>query len=104
MDDPTDFVELESTYRDTVERAGAGANLVQVFTDDRDHSYLSDAQYLAAMNGLLDWAERGVEPTPASVAAACSKVDAAFDPAKGCRFLPDYKPRPLTTRVTPRTP
>jgi len=102
VDDPTAFVELESTYRDTVERAGAGDRLVQAFTDEHEHSYLADAEYVAAMQALLDWIDRGTKPTPADIAARCTQVDAFFDPAGGCRFLPQYRPAPLATRVPPR--
>ncbi|WP_026848152.1 alpha/beta hydrolase family protein [Gemmatimonas phototrophica] len=100
--DPTAFVELESVFRETMQRGGSGDRLVQLFTDDREHSYLSDAQYVAAMRALLTWAERGVKPTPKEVAAQCRTVDAQFSPATGCRFLPDYQPRPLSARVPKR--
>ena len=100
--DPTAFVELESTWRDTMQRAGTAGHLVQVFSDDHEHSYLSDAEYLSAMHALLAWVERGTKPTPAGIAAQCHAVDAAFDPAHGCRFLPDYRPQPLATRVPAR--
>ncbi|RYY63641.1 MAG: hypothetical protein EOO24_57320, partial [Comamonadaceae bacterium] len=43
--DPTAFVELESAYRDIVEGAGASQWLVQNFSDESEHSYLSDAEY-----------------------------------------------------------
>jgi hypothetical protein len=102
VDDPTAFVELESAYREVADRAGAGGRLVQTFTDNHDHSYLADAEYVAAIESLLGWVERGEKPTPASVAARCAQVDAAFDPAKGCRFLPDYHPAPLAQRVPAR--
>ncbi|MEO7056488.1 MAG: hypothetical protein ABI281_02515 [Caldimonas sp.] len=102
VDDPTAFVELESFFHDRMVQGGSGARLVQTFTDDHEHSYLSDAQYVAAMAALLAWVERGDKPTPASVAAGCFSVPAAFDPARGCRFLPSYAPAPLTDRVPAR--
>lgn len=102
VDDPTAFVELESFFHDRMVQGGSGDRLVQTFTDDHEHSYLSDAQYVAAMAALLAWVEHGDKPTPERVAARCFSVPAAFDPAKGCRFLPAYVPAPLTERVPAR--
>ncbi|MDQ6680261.1 MAG: hypothetical protein M3Y67_04765 [Pseudomonadota bacterium] len=103
IDDPVAFVELESTWLETMREAGTDGNLVQLFTDDHDHSYLSDAAYVAAMRALLRWLENGERPTPQSVAAACPEVAAAFDPARGCRFMPQYRPAPLASRVPTRS-
>lgn len=102
IDDPTAFVELESVFRETMQRGGSGNRLVQLYTDDREHSYLSDAQYVTAIHALLAWVERGTKPTPAGVAAQCRTIDAAFEPATGCRFVPEYAPRPLGSRVPRR--
>jgi hypothetical protein len=102
IDDPTAFVELESSWHDTMQRAGTSGHLVQLFTDDHEHSYLADAEYLAAMNALLAWLDRGAKPTPQDVAAQCAHLDAAFDPAHGCRFVPGYRPQPLSSRVPAR--
>ena len=102
VSDPIAFVELESVFRDTMTRGGSGSRLVQAFTSDSTHSYLSDAQYVAAIVSLMDWVELGNKPSPASVAARCWTVDAAFDPAKGCRFLPEFTPQPLSARVPSR--
>ncbi|MEO8923593.1 MAG: hypothetical protein ABI330_12345, partial [Caldimonas sp.] len=52
IDDPTAFVELESTFRDTMNRGGSGDRLVQVFSDDHEHSYLADAEYVSVMGAL----------------------------------------------------
>jgi alpha-beta hydrolase superfamily lysophospholipase len=102
IDDPTAFVELESTFRDTMARGGSAERLVQVFSDDHEHSYLADAEYVAVLRSLLVWVERGDKPTPQSVASRCGGLEAAFDPATGCRFRPDYRPAPLAARVPPR--
>lgn len=103
IDDPTAFVELESTFRRTMERAGRAKALVQLFTQDSDHSYLSDAQYVSAIRALLAWVERGSEPTATGVAASCAAVEPMYDPAKGCRFVPLYVPAALSSRVPART-
>ncbi len=99
VDDPTAFVELQSQFRDTMAQGGSAERLVQVFTADAEHSYLSDAQYLAAMAALLDWVERADKPTPASVAERCEAHDTD---GRGCRFLPSYKVAPLESRIAPR--
>lgn len=100
--DPIAFVELESFFGDRMAQGGSGERLVQVFTDDREHSYLADAEYVAAISALLAWVDRGDKPTAAGIAAACSRVEARFDPALGCRFRPGYVPAPLAERVPAR--
>jgi hypothetical protein len=102
VNDPTAFVELESTFRESMQRGGSGDRLVQLFTDDSEHSYLSDAQYVTAMRALLAWAAGGAKPTPVSLAAACGTVEVAFAPATGCRFLPAFAPKSLGARVPTR--
>jgi alpha-beta hydrolase superfamily lysophospholipase len=104
VDDPVAFVEIESAWRETMRHAGTDSHLVQLYTDDHEHSYLSDAEYIAAMQALLAWIERGddAKPTAQQVAADCAKLPVAFDPSKGCRFLPDFQPAPLDARVPPR--
>jgi alpha-beta hydrolase superfamily lysophospholipase len=100
VDDPVAFVELESEFLETMRRAGTADRLVQVFTDESEHSYLDDTEYPALMEALLAWIERGEKPSPQTVAARC----AALEPTYGarCRILPDYRPDPLDSRVTPR--
>jgi alpha-beta hydrolase superfamily lysophospholipase len=100
VDDPTAFVELESAFRATMERAGTADHLVQAFTAHAEHSYLADPVYPAALEALLAWVERGVKPTPADVAARCAALEARY--GGGCRFLPDYRSGALETRVAPR--
>lgn len=102
IDDTVAFVELESHFRDTMVRGGSAERLVQVFTQDHEHSYLSDAQYVAAIGALLDWAERGEKPSASSIATRCQTLDARFDPGTGCRILPAFTPRPLSSRVPER--
>lgn len=98
--DPTAFVELESAFRDTMAAAGTDAHLVQVFSDHREHSYLSDPTYVALFDALVRWAERGDKPTPAGIADSCRRFEAQF--GQGCRIVPDYRPAPLSARVAPR--
>lgn len=102
VNDPVAFVELESTFKDTMASGGSVGRLVQVFTRDENHSYSSDAQYVTAMRALIDWAGGGKKPTPASVASQCAGVAANFEPQTGCRFLPEFQPQPLASRVPNR--
>lgn len=98
--DATAFVEMQHSFARTMAAAGRADGLVQTFVDDSEHSYLSDATYVGLLDALRGWVEAGRKPTPASVSAACVKAQAAFP--SHCRFLPDYRPAPLETRVAPR--
>jgi hypothetical protein len=98
--DATAFVEMQDSFRRTMESAGAGDRLVQTFTADDGHSYLSDPAYPTLLAALTAWAKGGPKPTPAQIAEQCALFEPAF--GKGCRFRPDFRPQPLATRVTPR--
>lgn len=98
--DPTAFVELQSAYRDILQRAGTGHLLVQTYSDESEHSYLAEAQYPALFTALLDWVDRGAKPTPQSILALCKGYEAAY--ASACKLLPDYQSPPLASRVAPR--
>ncbi|HWH82061.1 MAG TPA: hypothetical protein VNU71_07470 [Burkholderiaceae bacterium] len=100
--DPIAFVELESSFRDTMAAAGHADTLVQTFTDEHEHSYLADPEYAVLMQALLAWQRGGAKPTPAGVAERCRALEAQF--GAGCRFVVDYRPAPLAERVTARTP
>lgn len=101
IDDATAFVELESVFRDTMAAAGRAASLVQVFSKDHDHSYLSDPIYPALLSSLLRWVDAGDKPSPDTVAAECQRMESRF--GSGCRVLPAYQPQPLAARVVPRS-
>ena len=100
INDPTAFVELESLYRQALERAGNGQLLVQTFSDEAEHSYLGNPQYPALFTALLDWIDHGRKPSARSVADLCKGYEAAY--GSGCRFDPGYQPLPLDSRVAPR--
>jgi alpha-beta hydrolase superfamily lysophospholipase len=100
IDDPTAFVELESAYRAVRERAGTAGLLVQTFSRESEHSYLSDAEYPALFAALLDWIDHGTKPTPADIEARCKRFEPDF--GQGCRIDPAYAPRPLSARVPAR--
>lgn len=100
IDDPVAFVELDSVFLDTMTAAGNGAKLVQTFTDEHEHSYLADPEYVALMQALLAWIGSNERPTPFGIAERCKALEAGF--GAGCRFVPDYEPPPLSQRITPR--
>lgn len=99
--DPTAFVELESAYREIRERAGTGDLLVQTFAAESVHSFLSAPEYVALFASLLDWIDHGKKPSPQSVLQLCKQYESRYD--GGCHIRPDYVPRPLSTRLTPRS-
>jgi hypothetical protein len=100
INDPTAFVELESNYRSVVASAGRMDSLVQVFSEESEHSYLSDPEYPALFTALLDWIDQGKKPTPQKVADLCE----SYRPTYGshCHLRPAYQPAPLDRRVAPR--
>jgi hypothetical protein len=97
INDPTAFVELESVYREALSAAGTQALLVQTFSDEDEHSYLSEPQYPALFSALLYWVDKGIKPTPQSIAQRCKPLEAAYGQA--CRFQPDYVPQSLRQRM-----
>ena len=98
--DSTVFVEGSDTLRQRMVAAGNGQRLVQTFVQSNEHSYLGDATYPPLFEALLNWVEKGDKPSAASVAQRCQAMRAA-QPAD-CRFVPDYLPKPLASRIPPR--
>jgi pimeloyl-ACP methyl ester carboxylesterase len=99
IDDVTAFVEMDHHFRQVMEKAGRGANLVQTFVRSTEHSYLGDATYPPLFDALLAWVTRGEKPTPAAVAQRCEAGSARWG---ACAFDVGYRPKPLDTRVYPR--
>lgn len=106
IDDPTAFVELENAYRRIRDAAGTGSQLVQSFSAEREHSYLSDSEYPALFTALLDWIDKGEKPTPQSLAQRCVSVAPRYDTdgKNGCHIKPDWQPPALESRVPARAP
>ena len=98
--DSTVFVESNDTLRQRMQSAGNGPLLVQTFVDSSEHSYWGDAYYPPLFEALLNWVEKGQKPMPLGIADRCRRLLAA-QPGE-CRFLPDYVPKPLASRVLPR--
>jgi hypothetical protein len=100
INDPQVVVEVQSAYRAAAERAGSGERLVQAFTDEPEHTGQSAPELAAALDGLMQWIEKGTKPTPQSVAAACERWRATFDGP--CGYHPDFSPKPYGTRFYSR--
>jgi pimeloyl-ACP methyl ester carboxylesterase len=98
--DATVFVEGHDTLRQRMVAAGNSNQLVQTFVDSSEHSYWGDAHYPPLFEALLAWVEKGQKPTPASVSSRCQQLRAA-QPSE-CRFVADYVPKPLASRVALR--
>lgn len=85
LHDPTVSFAAEAAYARTVEQAGRGHLLVQVATDEADHSRLTDAGYITSLKALEAWIDTGVAPRPDVFQPACL----ALNPPSGqCRFVP----------------
>lgn len=74
LHDPTVNFEAEAIYAGTVEAAGRSGWLVQVATDEAEHSRLSDASYMTALDALEGWIDRGVAPDPSAFQARCQAL------------------------------
>jgi hypothetical protein len=83
-----------------MEVAGTADHLVQTFTADNTHSFLSEAAYPALLASLVDWVRGAPKPTPEQIAQRCKQFEPAF--GANCRFRPDFHPAPLSSRVPPR--
>ncbi len=100
IDDPTAFVEHEAAYRATVEGAHRERYLVQSFTDEHEHSQLSNSEYANSITALDSWVRTGHKPTPQSLADSCAAFDRTY--GTGCFYEPGFHPSPYATRVRPR--
>ena len=98
--DPVAFVELESAFFDTMQRAGNTQNLLQVFTSESEHSYWSDPEYPALLAALQAWADSGVKPSALGISEACQRLASSY--AGGCHFDVNYQALPLSSRVAQR--
>ncbi|MFT4266603.1 MAG: hypothetical protein QM586_05165, partial [Xenophilus sp.] len=105
IDDPTAFVELEDSYRRIREAAGTADRLVQSFSDEHSHSYLSDPEYPALFDAMVDWIEHGEKPSPDGLAQRCASLAPRFaggERSGGCHIRPAWHPPPIESRVPPR--
>jgi len=78
--DPTVSVSVEAVYAATVAAAGRSSLLVQVVTEEADHSRLSDASYMTALDALEGWIDRGFAPGASTLQARCQTLWAKLGP------------------------
>jgi hypothetical protein len=98
INDPQVVVEVQSAYRDAVDRAGSGDRLVQAFTDENEHTGQSAPELAAALDALMLWIEKGVKPTPQTIAADCERRRGDGK----CSYHPEFSPKPYGTRYYSR--
>jgi alpha-beta hydrolase superfamily lysophospholipase len=91
INDPQVSVNPEALYRDLAKATGTANKLVQVYTDENEHTAQSDAEIAAAFDSLMEWIESGTRPSPQSIAAACKNLRVNL---RGpCRYHPDFEPK-----------
>ena len=74
LHDPIVSVGAEALYAATVAAAGRSEWLVQATTDEADHSKLSDASYMTALDALEGWIDGGHAPDPSSFQTRCQTL------------------------------
>ena len=82
--DPVISYTQDLDYGTVVAAAGRTDLLRQVFTDEPDHSRMSDAHYMTALTALEAWIASGSAPNAADIATRCRDLS-ALGP---CRLLP----------------
>lgn len=75
LHDPTVSYTAEARYRQTVSEAGHAHLLLQVATDEREHSRLADSGYLAILAGLETWLDTGLRPGFADLRKTCEAAE-----------------------------
>ncbi len=100
VNDPVAFVELQSAFFDTMQRAGNTKNLQQVFTTESEHSYWSDPEYPALLEALQAWVEGSAKPSAQGINEACKRFASTY--SGGCHFDVNYQVPPLSSRVAER--
>jgi hypothetical protein len=79
ISDTASQIEEQSAYRDIVTAAGSGDRLVQAFTDEHAHLSQSAPELVAALDALMQWIEKGVKPTPQTIAVGCEQLRGSLD-------------------------
>ncbi len=97
--DPTVFVGVDHFYRQTVASAGRSNLLVQTFTNEVDHSKLSNSEYAALLKNLSEWIDTGTSPSPSEIAADCDQYVTRHE--EPCLFDLDFVPSLPVGSVNP---
>lgn len=69
--DPVASAQGDAHYGRQVTAAGNSGLLLQLLTNESDHSRLSDAEVLAALGALVGWIDTGTRPRPEKIRADC---------------------------------
>ena len=80
LHDPTVSFDVEALYTATVAAAGRSQWLVQVASDEAEHSKLSDASYMTALDALEGWIDGGAKPDPVRFQTRCQTLWARQGP------------------------
>lgn len=97
--DPTVFVSVDHVYRQTVAAAGRSDILVQTFTDESEHSKLSNSEYAALLESLSIWIDTSKRPSPGDIAAQCEQYVMRYE--EPCLFDVDFVPPATGASVNP---
>jgi hypothetical protein len=85
INDPVANVSNSHAYRQTIDHAGRAGMLVQVYTDEAEHSRLSAPAYPSVFGAMVSWIKTGDRPTPAQISASCP--DYAARTGEPCHFV-----------------
>ena len=94
INDPQVSVDAEASYRDLARTTGNSGRLVQAYTNESEHTGQSEPEIAAALDGLMQWIEKGTKPSPQSVATACADLRVSL--GGPCRYYPEYEPKGYT--------
>ena len=73
-DDPIASAEADIHYEQAIIRQGNRQLFVRLVTTDGTHSRLSDAEYVATLEALVDWIGSGTRPSRFTIRAICKDV------------------------------
>ncbi|MGH7552521.1 MAG: hypothetical protein ACREMQ_05790 [Longimicrobiales bacterium] len=102
IDDSRAYVENETAYRETFQRAGTQGMLYQAYTNQGGHCQFTQPESLAVFEALKKWIETRTTPTYQDLTTSCERYRTELGGA--CRFNPSYQPARLETRMYARQP
>jgi pimeloyl-ACP methyl ester carboxylesterase len=85
LQDPVARVCHQSAYAETVEKAGRGQLLMQIYTSEAEHSRLAAPAYPAVFNAVVNWVETKSRPQLHSVVSQCRTLGAQM--GEPCRIV-----------------
>ena len=85
LHDPIVSAKADAYYGRLVAQSGNTRLLAQYLTNGDNHSRLSDAEVLAALEGLKDWIETKARPVPGQIEVRCAGLEKLL--GQPCLFL-----------------